>query len=128
MTATTSRLYGRTRLPRVAMHVVLAGAVLIVCCMPAAGQNAVARGQALAFDRSKGNCLACHVMKGGDVASSVGPALSDMRARFPDADALRAIIADEETRNPQTVMPAFGKNLILTNQEIGDIVAFLDTL
>ncbi len=85
-------------------------------------------GQAVAFDRSKGNCLACHTMKGGDVPSNVGPELADMKARFPDRKELYAIIFDEERRNPQTVMPPFGRDLILTPQEINEIVDFLYTL
>jgi L-cysteine S-thiosulfotransferase len=91
-------------------------------------QSAAAAGQALAFDRAKGNCLACHTMKGGDVPSNVGPELSDMKMRFPDRSTLYAIIDDEEQRNPQTVMPAFGKNLILARQEINEIIDFLYTL
>lgn len=88
----------------------------------------VSPGQRLVFDRSKGNCLACHTMKGSDVPSNVGPVLSDMKARFPDRKVLYAIIYDEETRNPQTVMPAFGKNLILSPKEINEIIDFLYTL
>ena len=38
-----------------------------------------------------------------------------------------AIISDETKRNPQTVMPPFGRNLILTDQEIEAIVDFLYT-
>jgi sulfur-oxidizing protein SoxX len=94
----------------------------------AAPAGAVSPGQALAFDRSKGTCLACHTMKGGDVPSDVGPELIDMKSRFPDPKQLAAIIYDEESRNPQTVMPAFGKNLILSPPEIQQIVQFLYTL
>lgn len=75
----------------------------------AGAQGGAAAGQAVAFDRAKGNCLACHTMKGGDVPSNVGPELSDMKARFPQRKDLFAVIYDEETRNPQTVMPPFGK-------------------
>ena len=80
----------------------------------AGAQGGAAAGQAVAFDRAKGNCLACHTMKGGDVPSNVGPELSDMKARFPQRKDLFAVIYDEETRNPQTVMPPFGKNHILS--------------
>lgn len=83
------------------------------------------RGRKLAFDRSMGNCLACHTMKGSDVPSNVGPELKDLKARFPDPKMLFAILWDEESRNPQTVMPPFGKNLILNAQQINDVVAFL---
>lgn len=53
--------------------------------------------------------------------------LKDIKAGFPDRDALYQIIYDEERRNPQTVMPPFGKNLILTDTEIEEIVDFLYT-
>lgn len=92
---------------------------------PATGPAA---GQAVAFDRSLGNCLACHTMKGSDVPSNVGPELNDMKARFPDRKVLFQILWDEERRNPQTVMPAFGKNMILDRQQIEAIIDFLYTL
>ncbi len=84
-------------------------------------------GQQLAFDRSKGNCLTCHEMKGGDAPGNVGPPLSDIKGRFPDRKELVAIISDETKRNPQTVMPPFKRNLILTDQEIQSVIDFLYT-
>ncbi|HKM65099.1 MAG TPA: sulfur oxidation c-type cytochrome SoxX [Acidisphaera sp.] len=93
-----------------------------------AQQAATMPGQELAFDRSKGNCLACHAMQGSDVPSTVGPELNDMKARFPDRRDLVAILYDEQTRNPLTVMPPFGRNMILTQKEIEQIVDFLYTL
>ncbi len=84
-------------------------------------------GQQLAFDRSKGNCLTCHEIKGGDSPGNVGPALTEMKKRFPNRAELVAIISDETKRNPQTVMPPFKRNLILTDQEIDAIVDFLYT-
>jgi sulfur-oxidizing protein SoxX len=87
----------------------------------------VLSGQVLAFDRGKGNCLTCHDIKGGDSPGNLGPPLADMKARFPDRKELRAIVFDETKRNPQTVMPPFGRNLILTDGEIEAIVDFLYT-
>ncbi|MGO9134814.1 MAG: sulfur oxidation c-type cytochrome SoxX [Methylovirgula sp.] len=87
-----------------------------------------AQGQAIAFDRLKGNCLACHTMRGSDVPSNVGPMLENMKTRYPNKADLIAILTDETQRNPQTVMPPFGRNLILTPHEIDLIVAFLYTL
>ncbi len=84
-------------------------------------------GETLAFDRGKGNCLTCHVIKGGDAPGNVGPELSGMKTRFPDRKELAAIIFDETKRNPLTVMPPFGRNLILTEQEIESVVDFLYT-
>ncbi len=90
--------------------------------------TAPSAGQAVAFDRTKGNCLACHTMRGSDVPSNVGPELNDMKARFPDRADLIAILQNEEARNPQTIMPSFGRNLILDHQEIEQIVDFLYSL
>jgi len=90
-------------------------------------QSPAASGQALAFDRDKGNCLTCHDIAGGDSPGNVGPPLNDMQKRFPDRKQLAAIIFDETKRNPLTVMPPFGRNLILTNQEIESVIDFLYT-
>ncbi len=88
----------------------------------------VAQGQVLAFDRGKGNCLACHTMVGGDVPSSVGPELVDMKSRYPNRADLVAVVSNEQGRNPQTVMPPFLKNHLLTATEIDKIVDFLTQL
>jgi sulfur-oxidizing protein SoxX len=84
-------------------------------------------GQVLAFDRGKGNCLTCHDIKGGNAPGNLGPPLADMKTRFPGRKELRGIVFDETKRNPQTVMPPFGRNLILTDGEIEAIVDFLYT-
>ena len=95
---------------------------------PARAQSAVTDGQKLAFDRGKGNCLTCHVIKGGDLPGTIGPELKDIKSKYPDRNELVAIIFDETKRNPQTMMPPFGRNRILTEQEISAIVDFLQTL
>ena len=95
---------------------------------PALAQSSVAEGQKLAFDRGKGNCLTCHVIKGGDLPGSIGPELTDIKQKYPDRNDLVAILNDETKRNPLTVMPPFGRNRILTEQEINAIVDFLQTL
>ncbi|MGC1778550.1 MAG: sulfur oxidation c-type cytochrome SoxX [Xanthobacteraceae bacterium] len=102
------------------------GAALAQPAQPAA-TSAPPPGEALAFDRSKGNCLTCHDIKGGDAPGNVGPPLADMKSRYPDRKELTAIIFDETKRNPMTVMPPFGRNLILTKQEIESVVDFLYT-
>ena len=85
----------------------------------------VGEGEKLAFDRGKGNCLACHQISGGDLTGNVGPALDHMKARFPDRKQLYDLIWDESKRNPQTVMPPFGTNHILTPDEINKVIDFL---
>lgn len=101
--------------------------VLAAAAMLAKAEAAELDGKALAFDRGKGNCLTCHAMKGGDSPGTIGPELSGMKGRY-DRKELIAIIGDETTRNPQTMMPPFGRNLILTNKEIEAIADFLLTL
>ena len=95
---------------------------------PAWAQSAAAEGQKIAFDRGKGNCLTCHEIKGGDLPGSIGPVLKDLKSKYPDRNDLVAIVSDETRRNPQTVMPPFGRNRILTEQEINAVVDFLQTL
>ncbi len=108
--------------------VLSAAALSVVALAGSAARADSLNGQQLAFDRSKGNCLTCHVIKGGDAPGNVGPELSGMKSRFPDRKDLVAIISDETKRNPQTVMPPFRRNLILTDQEIEAIVDFLYSL
>ena len=110
---------------------ILAWALLIgamTFASPARAQSAAAEGQKIAFDRGKGNCLTCHVIKGGDLPGSIGPELKDLKSKYPDRADLVAILNDETKRNPQTVMPPFGRNRILTEQEISAVVDFLQTL
>ena len=59
---------------------------------------------------------------------TIGPELKDLKSKYPDRNELAAIIFDETKRNPQTMMPPFGRNRILTDQEISAIVDFLQTL
>ena len=47
----------------------------------------VAEGKALAFDRGKGNCLACHSIEDGELPGTLGPPLLAMKLRFPDKPA-----------------------------------------
>ena len=94
----------------------------------AQAQSAAAEGQKIAFDRGKGNCLTCHAIKGGDLPGTIGPELKDIKSKYPDRADLVAILNDETKRNPQTVMPPFGRNRILDEDEINAVVDFLQTL
>jgi sulfur-oxidizing protein SoxX len=106
----------------------LAALALFLSASAAHAQSGAADGERLAFDRGKGNCLTCHEIKGGDLPGTIGPALSDIKTKYPDRNDLIAIVSDETRRNPQTVMPPFGRNRILTEKEINAIVDFLQTL
>ena len=113
------------------IHSVLCAAAValaLIAAGPATAQSGAADGQKLAFDRGKGNCLTCHEIKGGDRPGTIGPKLENIKSKYPDRGDLVAILTDETRRNPLTVMPPFGRNRILTEQEINAIVDFLQTL
>ena len=105
----------------------LAAVALVLSAASAQAQSGAAEGQKIAFDRGKGNCLTCHDIKGGELPGTIGPQLKDLKASY-DRNELIAIVTDETKRNPQTVMPPFGRNRILTEQEIDAVVDFLQTL
>jgi sulfur-oxidizing protein SoxX len=105
----------------------LAAVALVLSAASAQAQSGAAEGQKIAFDRGRGNCLTCHDIKGGDLPGTIGPQLKDLKAKY-DRNELIAIVTDETKRNPQTVMPPFGRNRILTEQEINAVVDFLQTL
>ena len=86
------------------------------------------KGKELAFNRKKGNCLACHQIEGGSLAGNIGPPLVAMKARFPDYDKLRAQINDARTNNPNTIMIPFGPHAVMSSKEIDLVTTFIYTL
>lgn len=94
----------------------------------AADSAMVNAGKKIAFDRKKGNCLACHQITGGNLAGNVGPPLVAMTARFPDRAILRAQIWDATKSNKNTMMPPFGLHSILSEDEIDKVVEFIHSL
>jgi len=90
--------------------------------------NVNATGKKLAFDRRKGNCLACHQIAGGDSAGNIGPPLIVIKTRYPDKAVLRQRIWDATAFNPETPMPPFGRHKILTEKEIDILVSFIWSL
>lgn len=94
----------------------------------AEGTSAIADGKKLAFNKKKGNCLACHQIEGGKLPGNIGPPLIAMKARFPDKSKLRAQINDARTNNPNTIMPPFGAHEIISDAEIDKIVEFIYSL
>lgn len=88
----------------------------------------VEEGKKLVFDQMKGNCLACHMIVGGDLPGNIGPPLVAMKDRFPDKTKLRAQIYDPRAANPKTMMMPFGPMGILTDEEIDKVVEYVYTL
>ena len=93
-----------------------------------AGKSVIEQGKEIAFNRKKGNCLACHQIEGGSLPGNIGPPLVAMKARFPDKAKLRAQIWDATRNNPNSIMPPFGRHKILSEDEIDKIVEFIYTL
>ena len=105
-----------------------------LCAQQALALGNVVAGRALFADERKGNCGACHKTPTDASrlgASSIGPALEGMRQKYAtpaDQLRLRDSIRDQSMINPTTIMPPYGKHRILTESEIDDIVAYLETL
>lgn len=91
-------------------------------------ENAISKGEKIAFDRKKGNCLACHFIKGGVSPGNIGPPLVAIKAKFPNKTILRDRIWDATAINPDTRMPPFGRNRILSEDEINLVLTYLYTL
>ena len=85
-------------------------------------------GKQIAFDRKKGNCLACHMIESGSLPGNIGPPLVAMKDRFPDKAKLKAQIYDSRVGNPNTIMPPFGPHEVLTKSEIDKVVEFIYSL
>lgn len=94
----------------------------------AADATVVEQGKKIAFDRKKGNCLACHQIEGGSLPGNIGPPLVAMQARFPDKEQMRSQISDARKNNPNTIMIPFGPHEVLTKDEIDKVVEFIYTL
>lgn len=103
----------------------------------------VNRGQAIASDGSKGNCLACHRLPvdGIEAYGTIGPALAGIGSRQTEGF-IRLRVVDTRNINPMSIMPGFyrdpelinrpGKPYIgrtfLTAQQVEDVIAYLVTL
>lgn len=106
----------------------LLGALMMSFPAAAADSSVIEKGKAVAYDRVKGNCLACHAMDDGTLPGNIGPPLIAMKARFPDKARLRAQIWDATVANPNSIMIPFGRNKALTEEEIDQIVEYIYTL
>jgi L-cysteine S-thiosulfotransferase len=106
------------------------GCVLLAATASAADAPAgdIEAGKAVAMDRGKGNCVACHMIPGAPSPGTIGPALVAMKARYPDVAKLHAQIYDPTVANPQSAMPPFGRNRLLTEKELNDVTAYIETL
>lgn len=107
---------------------VLAGQFIISPMASAEEASIAEKGKELAFDRKKGNCLACHNIPGGAAPGNIAPALIAMQSRFSSKAELRSQIWDATVKNPESAMPPFGKHGALSEDELDKVVEFIWTL
>jgi sulfur-oxidizing protein SoxX len=86
------------------------------------------KGRAIAMERGKGNCLACHIIEDGELPGTIGPPLVAMAARFPDKQRLRDQVWDATRNNPDSRMPPFGRHRLLTEEEIDLVTDYIYSL
>lgn len=112
----------------------IVGLCVAVSFAQAMAQTTSQNGRALFIEERKGNCIACHKTPTDaslKSASSIGPALESIKQKYPtpaDRLRLRDAVRDLSKTNPATTMPPYGTHRILTEVEIGAIVAYLETL
>lgn len=118
-------------LTRRALSGVLLGSVLMAGAPLAWAETdpaVLAEGKKVAFDRKKGNCLACHMVDDGVSPGNLGPPLVAMKARFPERQMLHAQIWDAQEKNPETIMPPFGRHGMLSEAELEKVVDYVWSL
>ena len=93
-----------------------------------AAADMIADGKKVALDRQKGNCLACHMIQGELLPGNIGPPLLAMKARYPNKADLRAQIWDPTAKNPNSIMPPFGRHRILSEKEIDLVTEYILSL
>ena len=122
------------RMPKT--FVAAASAVAILLSSPIIFSNAsttvqagdVEDGKKIAFHRKKGNCLACHAIKGGKLPGNIGPPLVNMKQRFPNKADLKSQIGNATKNNPNSIMPPYGTHKILTAKELNKVVEYIYSL
>ncbi|WP_018954648.1 sulfur oxidation c-type cytochrome SoxX [Thioalkalivibrio sulfidiphilus] len=86
------------------------------------------RGREIATNVRQGNCVACHTIPGANQTGSAGPSLAGYGAKGMPESYVYQMIHDPRVLFPETVMPPFGALNNLTEQEIRDVMAFINTL
>jgi len=108
--------------------VTLSSAIALSSILTATAIAEEMSGKELAFDRKFGNCLACHMIAGGELPGSIAPPLIAMKARFPDKAKLRAQIADATVANPNSIMIPFERHGVMTSEQVDKVTDFIYSL
>ncbi len=104
----------------------------LVILVPATGDAAgdAARGEKVVKSRKLGNCMACHFIPDMEFPGNIGPNLVESMKNYSreDRQMVWQWVWDARAYNPDTIMPPFGPNKILTKQQIEDVVEYLYSL
>ena len=94
----------------------------------AGNADLVKQGEKIFNTKKIGNCLACHAVNGKNINNpgTLGPKLQGLSA-WPE-QALYDKVYDPYTTNPLSAMPPFGKNGVLSDEQIKAVVAYLKTV
>ncbi|OQK17401.1 sulfur oxidation c-type cytochrome SoxX [Methyloprofundus sedimenti] len=102
--------------------------LFLSACACSGMKQRLATGKDLSFQRSKGNCLACHIIEDGEDPGNIGPPLIDIQTKYKTKDQLKAVIWDATQFNTNSSMPPFGKNNILSPEELDLVVDYIWSL
>ena len=121
----------------------LFGCITLLTGMSIASADAIADGKKVAFDRKKGNCLACHQLPipGIEAYGTIGPPLAGIAARL-SVPQIRLRVVDTRNINPLSIMPGFYRDPRLINRpgkayrgrtfltalQVEDVIAYMATL
>ena len=95
------------------------------------GKGDAAKGMQLAFSRARGGgCLSCHIMgpETLEMPGNAGPDLSEIGTWGRSDLELFNRISNARLFNPETTRPPWGAHGSCNEQEVRDMVAFLQTL
>ncbi|MEJ2611148.1 MAG: sulfur oxidation c-type cytochrome SoxX [Candidatus Thiodiazotropha sp.] len=107
---------------------VISSQFLITPTLLATEADIIKEGEAIAFDRTKGNCLACHYIDQAPSPGNIAPALTAMKSRFSSKEALYQQVWDATVKNPESAMPPFGKHGILSKSDLQKVIDYVWTL
>ena len=104
--------------------------LLLFSCADFGGisEQRLLEGKNIAFERSMGNCLSCHAIEDGESPGNIGPPLTALSSRFKNKQQLREQIWDARRFNPETSMPPFGTNNIISDDDLDKLVDYLWSL
>lgn len=85
-------------------------------------------GKKIAMNTGVGNCWACHALPGDAQPGNQGPSLIGFGKQGLSDEQVYQTIYDRRSVNPMSPMPPFGTVGTLSDQQVRDIAAFLQSL